>query len=734
MKPGQRFGPYYRVVSRLGQGGMAEVYRALDTRISRPVALKVLTQARTRTHDRERFLRESRTASLLHHPNLMTVYEAGEVEGQLFLAAELIDGETLAARLRRGALPPSQAVDLTCQLLRGLGAAHAAGVVHRDVKPPNVMIRPDGLLKLLDFGLAKNLAELKKLTRTGTLLGTPHYMSPEQLTEGGQVSPRSDLFAVGAILYEMLTSQLAFTGTSFMEVARSILEGEPPLDGLPAALQPVLRRALEKDPQQRYPSAEAMVEALTGLSVPTQAPPRPVLLVRPFHAEAEDRSLADGLTWGLISRLFQVQGLSVIGRRSAMRLGADDDAGAHLVLEGTLRREPAGLVARLALRVAGGHEVWSREFVAPTPDPFMLEEELARLLLPGLAPWLAGAPAARPPAGANGPPESCDSVLQQRYHEALHLIARRGTASELAQAATLLRGVVRQSPGFASAQARLASVLEMLADVTPLPQRATLLNEARAHAVQALTLAPEQVEAHLALAQLSCTYPEYDWFQARNLLRTAQQLSDQHPEVLAWLAVVETVLGHPERAVDLARTAVRSDPHFVMGYLALTLALIACGQPREAADAAERCLRVEPTCDFAAAALLVLDYLGSEEQALEYYRQLSGTPPEDTHPIQRAALLLFEGLRLTPERPLAELLPGPQDAIWLEIHALRLLVSLAGGRREVAKALELLEKLLALNYRNLPGLENDPLLRSLRDVGHYQAICQDLRELIAQDA
>lgn len=727
MKPGQRFGPYYRVVSRLGQGGMAEVYRALDTRISRPVALKVMTAARTRTHDRERFLRESRTASLLHHPNLMTVYEAGEVDGKLFLAAELIDGETLATRLRRGALPPTEAVELTCQLLRGLGAAHAAGVVHRDVKPPNVMIRSDGVLKLLDFGLAKNLSELKKLTRTGTLLGTPHYMSPEQLTEGNRVTPRSDLFAVGAILYEMLTGKQAFGGKSFVEVARSILAGAPPLASLPGALQPVVRRALEQDPERRYPSAEAMVEALTGLSVPAQAPARPVLLVRPFEAENADRSLADGLTWGLISRLFQVQGLSVIGRRSAMRLDADDHAGAQIVLEGSLRRGAEGLVARLSLRdVASGREVWSAQVVTPTPDLFMLEEQLARLLEPGLEPWLTGGPWPAPPA-------QLDPLLQQRYHEALHLIARRGAAADLAQAATLLRGVVRQAPSFACAQARLASVLEMLAHLSPLPQRETVLNEARAHAVQALTLDPEQVEAHLALAQLSCNYPEYDWFQARNLLRTAQQLAEEHSEVLALLAVVETVLGHPERAVELARKAVRNDPHFVLGYLALISALVACGQPREAADAAERCLRLEPTCEFAAAALLVLDYLADVERAMAYYRQLRSTPPEDTHPILGAALLLVEGLRLTPERPLTELLPGPQNGMWYEIHALRLLVSLAGGRKEVDKTLELLEALLGLNYRNLPGLQNDPLLRSLRGERRYEAICQDLRELIAQD-
>jgi len=707
---------------------MAEVYRALDTRISRPVALKVLTAPRTRLQDRERFLRESRTASLLHHPNLLTVYEAGEVEGQLFLAAELIDGETLATRLRHGPLAAAEAVELTCQLLRGLGAAHAAGIVHRDVKPPNIMVRPDGVLKLLDFGLAKNLSEIKKLTATGTLLGTPHYMSPEQLMEGGRVGPRSDLFAVGAILYELLTGQQPFTGKNFMEIARSILEGEPPLEGLPAALQPVLRRALEKDPERRYATAEEMLEALTGLSVPTQPPPRPVLLVRPFEAEEEDRSLADGLTWGLISRLFQVQGISVIGRRSAMRLPAGDQAGAQLVLEGSLRRTEAGLATRLALRdVAGDREVWSHEFVAPSADPFSLEERLAELIVPGLAPWLPGS-ASIPPAPV------LDPLLQQRYHEALHLIARRGTPTELAQAATLLRGVVRQAPGFACAQARLASVLEMIAHVTPLPQRATLLDEARAHAVKALTLEPEQVEAHLALAQLSCTYPEYDWFQARNLLRTARLLADEHPEVLAWLAVVETILGHPERAVELARTAVRSDPHFVLGYLALTLALLASGQPREAADSAERCLRVEPTCDFATAALLMLDYLLAEDQALAYYRQLSSTPPEETHPILRASLLLFEGMRLTPERPLTELLPGPQDAIWLEIHALRMLVSLAGGRKEIKKALELLEHLLGLNYRNLPGLLNDPLLRPLRGEPRYEAICQDLRELIAQDA
>ena len=731
MKPGQRFGPYYRVVARLGQGGMAEVYRALDTRISRPVALKVLTSERSKTHNRERFLRESQTASMLHHPNLMTVYEAGEVDGRLFLAAELIDGETLAARLREGPLVPKDAVEITCQLLRGLGAAHAAGVVHRDVKPPNIMIRRDGVVKLLDFGLAKNLSELKKLTRTGTLLGTPHYMSPEQVSHVSQVTPQSDLFAVGAILYEMLTGTMAFPGQSFVDVVRSIVESEPSMAGVPAALQPVLRRALAKSPEDRFPTAEAMEAALTGLDVPAQLPPPPRLLVRPFHAEEEDRSLADGLTWGLISRLFQVHGLTVIGRQSASRLGEDDHAGAHLALEGSLRREPDGMIARLSLRnLITGEEVWSRELPPQRPDLFVLEEQLVGLLLPGLSPWIRreqealSAPQQRTP----------DPLLQQRYHEALHMIMRRGTPADMAQAAILLRGVVRQEPSFVCAQARLASVLEILSHLSPLPERETLLNEARAHAVQALTLDPDQVEAHLALAQLSCNYPEYDWLQARRLLRTAQGLAEEHPEVLALLALVENVLGHPDRTVELARRAVRSDPHYVLGYLSLTSGLAALGQLREAADAAERCLRLEPSCEFASAALLVLDYMLAEERALEYYKQLAGIPTDKTHPVLRAALLLFEGLQVSPERPLRELLPGPQDGVWHEQQALRLMVSLAGGRRETDKALELLENLLALNFRNLSGLQNDPLLVPLHGERRWEAICQDLRELIAQDA
>ena len=271
----------------LGTGGMAEVYRARDTRLGRDIALKVVTEVLAPGGELvRRFEQEARLAGSLNHPNLVAVYDVGEHDGAPFLVTELLQGESLRQRLARGRLPMQTALEWAAQTARGLAAAHGRGVIHRDVKPDNIFVTLDGQVKLLDFGIAKLAASAREgshglmdvtvspsgggATRSGSVLGTPGYMSPEQV-RGDSIDARSDLFSLGAVLYEMLCGQRAFPGTSVVESGYAILHQDPaPLPpDFPPALVQVVHRCLEKEPTRRFQTASDLAFALEVLRDPT---------------------------------------------------------------------------------------------------------------------------------------------------------------------------------------------------------------------------------------------------------------------------------------------------------------------------------------------------------------------------------------------------------------------------------------------------------------------------------
>ena len=278
LAPGTRLGPY-EIASPIGAGGMGEVYRARDPRLGREVAIKVIRSDSEPDADRRRrFEDEARAAGALNHPNVLSVLDVGLAQGQPYVVFELLEGETLADRLERGPLPARKAIDTAVQACQGLAAAHAKGIVHRDLKPANLFLGRDGHLKILDFGLAKltyagEHAAVDSQTRTSTqpglVVGTLAYLSPEQ-ARGEKADPRSDLFALGATLYEMLSGRPAFRRATAAETVSAILTHDPEAltaskEPLPAGLEPIVRRCLEKDPEQRFQSARDLGFALSAV-------------------------------------------------------------------------------------------------------------------------------------------------------------------------------------------------------------------------------------------------------------------------------------------------------------------------------------------------------------------------------------------------------------------------------------------------------------------------------------
>jgi non-specific serine/threonine protein kinase len=329
---GTRLGAY-EIVGLLGSGGMGEVYRARDTKLDRAVAIKVLSTAATVDADRlRRFRDEARAASSLNHPHILVIHDFGDVDGRPFIVTELVEGETIGQRLRAGPIEPSETIAIVTQVARALSAAHALGIVHRDIKPENVMVRPDGYVKVLDFGLAKLSdstrgvdAPTELRTTPGTIVGTPRYMSPEQV-RGLPVDRRSDIWSIGVMLYEMILGRPPFAGPTPADLASAILMSEPPLDGLASAagggVGRVVGRALSKNPLERYADAMELIADLAAAAPAVDA--MPAIARRAAIAPASGRSNLSLQLTSFVGRENDIAGVRRVlaGARFVMLTGA----------------------------------------------------------------------------------------------------------------------------------------------------------------------------------------------------------------------------------------------------------------------------------------------------------------------------------------------------------------------------------------------------------------------------
>ncbi|MBC8646494.1 MAG: protein kinase, partial [Thermoanaerobaculia bacterium] len=406
---GTRLGPY-EIVSPLGAGGMGEVYRARDTRLGRHVAVKVLPESVTADKDRlRRFEQEARAASALNHPNILTIHDVGTEDAAPYVVFELLEGETLRERMAHGALPPHRALEIAGQIARGLAAAHAQGIVHRDLKPENVFVTRDGRVKILDFGLAKlrhpsgetlaSGAPTIASTEPGVILGTVGYMSPEQV-RGQDTDHRSDLFAFGAVLYEMLSGRRAFHGESAIETMTAILQDEPPdVPAATAGVEMTLRRCLAKNVGERMQDANDLafvLEAIGGAAPasPLAAEPagdrRKSVAILPFKDLArnpENAHLGVGLADATITELALVH--SLIVRPTAAVLKYQDAAldpqqagrelGVDAVADGSFQRSGSRLRVTVQLvATAGGKSLWGAKIDTTMDDLFRMQDEVSR--------------------------------------------------------------------------------------------------------------------------------------------------------------------------------------------------------------------------------------------------------------------------------------------------------------------------------------------------------------------
>ncbi len=589
----------YRVLSLLGAGGMGEVYLASDDRLGRRVAIKILPDAVSRDEEAKlRMLREARAVAALDHPNVCTVYEVGEHEGRPYIVMQFVEGETLFDRLRQARMSPTEVLDVGLQVAAALDEAHSHGIIHRDVKPMNIMLTPRGQVKVLDFGLAKFTGPQEHSTtdqlesRAGIITGTAPYMSPEQL-RGAPIDARSDIFSLGVVLYEMVTGRRPFERLSTVATITAILfEEHDPIDepGF-AAYVPIIRRALAKEPSRRYSTAAQMLDALNDIRSRPRSTPRPrsaeheiternvgraaarpgisrsgridSLAVLPSvsgNLEASLEYLVYGLSEGIVNALAHVKKLRVIAPGTAAQYAGTDpdprEAGRELNVAGIVvvraRVDGELLHADVDLvSTADGSLLWSSQYVRPVREIASLSESIAD----DIAERVRGSA-----SGARRPVKKKRAVDAEA--EQLHLKGRfqwiKRHPEAVKQAMTFFQQAVERDPSFALPYAGLADCFVMLGFMQALPPR-EILPKVKAAARRAIELDPLLADPHASLGYAAGLF-EWDFETGQRELEEAMRLNPNYPWAPHWLGILMCGRGHVRRALELIDMSKDLDP------------------------------------------------------------------------------------------------------------------------------------------------------------------------------
>ncbi len=565
---------HYKILEKLGEGGMGVVYKAQDTKLDRLVALKFLPQHLTADErDKERFLNEAKAASALDHPNICTVYEIGEAaDGQLFIAMAYYEGETLKKRIERGPLEAEEAISIVQQIVQGLANAHRRGGFHRDIKPANILITKDRQAKIVDFGLAK-LSGQTKVTRAGATMGTAAYMSPEQVLGEG-VDYRTDIWSLGVVFYETLTGRLPFKGEYEQAVLYRIMNEDPePIRNLkpdlPIELERVVEKCLAKSPDRRYQHLEEMSADLKNLAAQLSQPQRvrksvPSIAVLPFvnmSADAENEYFCDGLAEELLNALAKIDALRVAARTSAFSFkGKETDVreigrklNVSTVLEGSVRKAGDRLrITAQLVNVADGYHLWSERYDRLMEDIFDVQDEISLAIVEALKVKLLGAEKA---AVLKRYTENTDAY--QLYLKGRFFWSKRSEYG-LKTAIRYFEQAIEKDARYAPAWAGIADSYNLLSEHGDVSRKETY-PKARAAVNKALEIDDQLAEAHTSLGSL-IMLNESDWFNAEREYKLGISLNPNYATAHHWYAEWLSYNGRIAEAVQEISKAVDLDP------------------------------------------------------------------------------------------------------------------------------------------------------------------------------
>lgn len=603
---------HYKILEELGGGGMGVVYKAEDIKLKRKVALKFLPQDLTRDKKaKQRFIKEAQTASSLDHPNICNIHEIDETEnGQIFICMACYEGETLKRIIEKGPLEIDRIVDITQQVAHGLAKAHSQEIIHRDIKPANIFIPTDGHVKILDFGLAK-LVGKSSLTKTGTATGTVAYMSPEQAS-GEEVSYETDVWSLGIVVYEMTSGQLPFKGDSWEAVVYAILNKKPQQirrlrPETPGALQTILRRMLQKNPQRRYTNVDCLIKDLEAVKntsaisrIPTTDEERASasIAVLPFTdmSPGKDQEyFCDGMAEELINSLTHVRDLRVVARTSAFSFKDKNmdvrDIGRKLsvdtILEGSVRKAGNRLrITTQLIDVFEGYHLWSEKYDFVMDDVFSIQDEIALSIVDKLRVKLLG--------------KEREAILK-RYTENIEaynfylkgrFFTDKMTADGLCKAIDYFEQAIEQDSQYALAFTGLADSYGLLGfyDYTH-PKEA--LAKARMAASKALEIDPALAEAHSSRGFVRLFY-DWHWSAAEEDFKRAIELNPNYTPAHSWYAFYFAATGSLDKAIREDKKALELDPLSITANVVLGTFLLRANQLEQARAYFTKALEMDP--------------------------------------------------------------------------------------------------------------------------------------------
>ena len=562
---------HYTLLEQIGTGGMGVVYKARDTRLGRPVAIKFLPEEfYARGTDRDRFIREAQSASALNHPNICTIHEIDEADDELFIVMEYVEGRSLRTTIDMGPMVIKDALTVASSIADGLRAAHAKMIVHRDIKPENIIITGDGTAKIVDFGVAHSI-DGPRAADPGPAAGTVAYMSPEQL-RGDQVDRRTDIWSLGIVLYEMLTGTRPFAVTYDEAAIYAIAnETQRPVSAVrpdvPASIDAVVTRCLEKSPDDRYHDAAEFIRALEPLRKELHAPATQLsksLAVLPFadiSPQKDNRYFSDGLTEEIIANLSKLRKVKIVSRTSVMhydRVGKSmtqiaGDLGVQYVLEGSVRKHGANV--RITAQLVDARQdanLWAETFQGSIDDIFDIQEKVAGRIVKSLKMRLTPDETKKLTRRATNSTEAYQLYLRGRY------FWNKRNPEGLNAALRYFEQAIEKDPGYAPAWTGIADAHTLLTDYGN-ETKGDAYGKAKAAVGKALECDDQLAEAHASLGILLMLY-EMDWQKAGKEFRLAISLNPNYATAHHWHAEWLSAQGRHNEAIAEISLAEELDP------------------------------------------------------------------------------------------------------------------------------------------------------------------------------
>ena len=596
---------HYKILEKLGEGGMGVVYKAQDTKLDRIVALKFLPKHLLCDNEAKiRFEHEAKAASALNHTNITTIYEIDESEGECFICMEYVEGKLLKELIKEKALSIQDILNISIQIAEGLNAAHEKGIVHRDIKSDNIKLTPRGQVKIMDFGLAK-LRGVSKVTKIGSTLGTLAYMSPEQV-QGVELDQRSDIFSFGVVIYEMIAGQLPFKGEHEAAIIYSIINETPePLTrfkpNVPEELQRIINKVLEKNRDERYQHVDDFQTDLRKIvkeikSELTKQPPS--IAVLPFtnlSSDKEQEYFCDGMAEEIINVLTQVEGLRVVARTSAFSFRGKEidirEIGRKLnvetLLEGSVRKAGNRLrITAQLVNVADGYHLWSERYDREMEDIFAIQEEISLSIVDKLKVKLLKEEKAKLVKRYTDDPEAYSLYLKGRY------FWNRRYEGGLQKGIECFQEAIDKDPLYALAYAGIADCYNIFAHFGFLPPREGY-SKAKSAVAKALEIDDTLAEAYASLGWIK-TFYDWDWAEAEKAFKRALELNPNYAAAHYFYGLYLSITGHGVEAFAEVKKSVELDPLWLVVNAVLGLGLYWWRQYDEAIEQLQKTLEMDP--------------------------------------------------------------------------------------------------------------------------------------------